>query len=54
MSKMKNTSYGMALVPQLAKNPLQKTEENDIQMFPVASPLTNRNFYSRNQRDSVS
>jgi len=31
----------------------QKLKEDEIQLFPVASQLTNKNFYSTNQTDAV-
>jgi len=50
---MTTVSYGMASDPQRLTNLLQKPEEDEIQLFPVASQLTNKNFYSTNQKYAV-
>jgi hypothetical protein len=50
---MTTVSYEMASAPQLVTKLLQKLEEDKIQFYPVASQLTNKNFYSTNQTDAV-
>jgi hypothetical protein len=37
-------SYGMAFAPQLVTKLLQKLEENETQLFPMASQMTYKNF----------
>lgn len=41
---MSTVSYGTASAPQLVTKLLQKIEEDEAQLFPVASQLTNKNF----------
>jgi hypothetical protein len=50
---MTTLSYGMASAPQLVTKLLQKLEEDEIHLFPVASQLTNKNFYSTYQKYAV-
>jgi peptidase E len=49
---MTTVSYEMASAPQMLTK-LQQKLEDKIQFFPVASQLTNKNFYSTNQTDAV-
>jgi len=50
---MKIVSYGLASPPKLVINLLQNIEDNETQLFPLASQLTHKNLYSTNQTDAV-
>jgi hypothetical protein len=50
---MTTVFYGMASAPQLVTKLLQKLEEDEIQLFPMASQLTKKNFYLTSQTDGV-
>jgi hypothetical protein len=50
---MTTVSYRRPSAPQLLTKLLQKLEEEETQLFQMASQLTKKNFYLTNQTDTV-